>query len=294
MSTKLPVLFLSHGAGPASMLNYAGDSMFAGIDKSSPSAAFMRSLSSFIPGSIRNILVISAHWEEKQFTVGYQTNGTKLLYDYGGFPKESYAPFLTYPAPTDLQLADRVHDLLTQAGLPCVKMERGYDHGVFIPMKAAYPEANIPIVQISLKNNLNISDHIRLGEILSPLRSEGTLIVCSGQITHNLRDIGVNDNRAVDFMQWIRSNLEGATGENYGELREKFVNIEKGCPLYRWAHPREEHFTPLFVALGASRPSNDQNKESGEQGECASGGVKAIYEEVLLGSMGVQHFMFTM
>jgi aromatic ring-opening dioxygenase catalytic subunit (LigB family) len=103
-----------------------------------------------------------------------------------GFPATTYAPHLTYPAPTDLKLADRVAELLTSNGETCKKENRGFDHGVFIPLKLAVPDANIPIVQLSLHSSLDFERHVKLGEMLSPLRDEGVLIVCSGQTTHNL------------------------------------------------------------------------------------------------------------
>ena len=103
-----------------------------------------------------------------------------------GFPSYTYAPHLTYPAPTDLPLADRVVELISSAGETCRRANRGFDHGTFIPLKLALPEANIPIVQLSLQKSLNFEKHLRLGELLAPLREEGVLIIGSGQTTHNL------------------------------------------------------------------------------------------------------------
>lgn len=183
---RLPVMFLSHGGGPAHLLDFTG-SAFAPIDRNSKSADFMRSLSQVVnehaseENPVQCILVVSGHWEEPNFTVDYQIKSTKLVYDYYGFPEESYAPQLTYPVKTNLKVANKVVSLLQKANIPVEKADRGFDHGVFIPLKVAYPDANIPVVQLSLKSNLNVADHIRLGEVLQPLRDQGVLIIGSGQ-----------------------------------------------------------------------------------------------------------------
>jgi len=258
-------------------------SRFESIDKNSPSANFLRSLRKAIKpytaSQIKCILVISAHWEESVFTVDYQEGKTKLIYDYYGFPTDTYAPHLTYPVPTDLNVANRVAALIREAGLPVEKQSRGFDHGTFIPLKVAFPEADIPVVQLSLKNNLSVAEHIRLGELLRPLRHEGVLIVGSGQMTHNLGAIGNSDRRASVFVQWVKEFLTTTSSDNYDAKKREYENIRNLAPHYAFNHPRDEHFTPLAVAFGAGFGESDA-------------AVKPLYEEMTLGSMAVDHYIF--
>jgi aromatic ring-opening dioxygenase catalytic subunit (LigB family) len=256
----LPVLFVSHGGGPAHLLDFTG-SPFQAVDKNSASASFLRNLSNIVEeynrarAKIQCILVVSAHWEEPEFTVEYQ-NGrtTKLLYDYYGFSDEAYAPHLTYNVKTHIPMADKVIDLLKSQNIPCHIGEHGYDHGVFMPLKMAYPQAQIPIVQVSLKEGLNMGEHIRLGELLRPLRAQGVLIIGSGQITHNLRELRsniTNEKKAKEFTEWICNLLENTSSENYERSKLIFTRIGDNAPHFYWAHPRPEHFLPLAVCFGA-------------------------------------------
>jgi len=137
------------------------------------------------------IVVISAHWEETNPTVVAAAD-PGLLYDYYGFPDYTYAPHLTYPVKGDPALAARIMSLLEGAGLhPGSTTKRGFDHGVFIPLKLIFPQADIPVVQVSLMNSLDPARHVELGRALAPLRREGVLIVSSGSLTHNMR-VGVS------------------------------------------------------------------------------------------------------
>jgi len=295
----LPTLYVSHGGGPAHALDMTR-SRFKDIDKNSKSAAFMRSLSSIVeryanPNPITCILVVTAHWEESVFTVDYQTGKTKLVYDYGGFPAESYAPHLIYPVKTDLKVANRVYDLLKAANLPCEKEDRGFDHGTFMPLKIAYPDANIPVVQLSLKSSLDIADHIRLGEILRPLRKEGVLIIGSGQITHNLGALGdpygKPDKRSIEFTEWINTFLTGVTAENYEESKRTLIAADRNIPHFRFSHPRTEHFVPLVVAFAAGfNPEASSSTESAET--CAPFRSVRLFDEVVLGSMAIDSYIF--
>ena len=153
---RLPTLFLSHGGGPAFFMDSKTSGPFAAMGKGSPACQFYASLGQMIPDEqIRAILVISAHWEEAEFTVTYHDGPQPppLTYDYYGFPTDMYAPHMVYPARTDLKVADRVIELLTAASIPCRKdHKRGFDHGVFIPLKASFEDARFPVVQLSLKS----------------------------------------------------------------------------------------------------------------------------------------------
>lgn len=259
---RLPTLYLSHGGGPMHALDNTGR-MFSAIDKNSKSADFLRSLPQRIAeyspiSAIKAIVIISGHWEESEFTVGYQSSGTSLIYDYYGFDREAYAPYLTYPVPTDLAVADRVFGLLQQAGIPARKMNRGFDHGTFMPLLLAFPEAKIPVVQVSMKAGLDPTEHFRLGEILQPLREEGILIIGSGSLTHNrqLFDIsGKKDRRAAKFTESIYQELTSIhTQEDYEALIRALsssVEANKKFPYLSLMHPTMDHFTPLLVAVGA-------------------------------------------
>src|SRR5689334_8631112 len=151
-------------------------------------AGYLRSVRDVPPVAPRALLVVSAHWEEPVPTVMTSAHPA-MLYDYYGFPPESYQ--LTWPAPGDPALAGRVRELLGNAGFATAEdTERGFDHGTFVPLKVTYPEAEIPCVQLSLRRGLDPAEHIAMGRALAPLRDEGVLIVGSGMSYHNLRVFG--------------------------------------------------------------------------------------------------------
>lgn len=299
-----PVLFLSHGGGPAAFLDFKG-TPFHDIDQSSRSASFLRGLKEKIGQDFTRILVISAHWEEREFTVDYQVGAPKLFYDYYGFPEESYAPHLTYPVKSDSQLAQHVHELLTSSGIKSVLKPRkeGLDHGVFIPLKLAFPEASIPVVQLSLNANLDIATHIRLGEALAPLRREGVLIIGSGQISHNLqaaRGGGVLvdgiDVRTLEFTNYFKELLESTTADNYAQRREQLIASPSLAPHFAFQHPRTEHFIPLAVAFGAAKPPNTRSSDGNTADSSLSCGnlvVQRMFHDVGMGTMAVDSYMFS-
>jgi aromatic ring-opening dioxygenase catalytic subunit (LigB family) len=193
--------------------------------------------------------VISAHWEEQEVTIMSQEH-PQLLFDYFGFPKHTYE--LTYPAPSSPSLAREIQELLTQKGIISkIDSKRGYDHGVFVPFKLIYPEAQIPIVQVSLKRSLNPQDHLELGKALAPLRDEGVLIVGSGMSYHNLREFfgGNSVGRVSDeFDAWLTESVTA----NDPDFRNERLLSWKEAPSAKLAHPREEHLIPLLVVAGAA------------------------------------------
>jgi aromatic ring-opening dioxygenase catalytic subunit (LigB family) len=193
------------------------------------------------------MVVISGHWEEPEFSL---TGAARppLIYDYSGFPPHTYQ--LTYPAPGSPELAERVGVLLREAGIPArTDATRGFDHGVFIPFKVVYPEAQIPIVQLSLHAGLDPAVHLAAGRALQPLREEGILIAGSGMSYHNMR--GFFSGRALpgsdQFDAWLS---EAVTAEPH--LRDAQLQKWQSAPSAREAHPREEHLIPLMVAAGAA------------------------------------------
>ena len=179
--TRQPTLFIPHGGGPCFFMDpppndpHAWDAM----------AAYLRGIAASLPAKPRAILVISAHWETPRPTVMTAAH-PPMLFDYYGFPEHTYK--LEYPAPGSPELASRVRALLADAGIASDADDaRGYDHGVFVPFLLMFPDADIPIVQLSLRGDLDPAAHIAIGRALAPLRDEGVLIVGSGMSYHNLR-----------------------------------------------------------------------------------------------------------
>ena len=175
MNNHTDVLFISHGGGPLPLL---GD----------PDHAEMVETLTQIAGDLRKpsaILVISAHWEEREPTITVGAS-PELIYDYSGFPRETYE--IKYPCPGEPALANRVHSVLEQAGIASrLDDQRGFDHGVFVPLKLMYPEANIPCVQLSLVNSLDAATHLAIGRALQALDYENLLVIGSGFSFHNMR-----------------------------------------------------------------------------------------------------------
>lgn len=208
---------------------------------------FLKSVAGDAGARPKAILLVSAHWEEDAFTVG--TNpAPELIFDYHGFPKHTYE--LTYPAPGAPELARKVVSLLKAAGIEAREdAERGYDHGVFIPLKVMYPDADIPIVTLSLKTGLDPAEHIAAGRALESLRSEGVMIVGSGMSYHNLRKFfgGTNGQDAEAFDEWLQ-DAANASSEKRAGLLSDWAN----APAARSCHPREEHLLPLMVVAGAA------------------------------------------
>lgn len=232
--------------------------------------AWLRKLGTTLPAKPKAMLVISAHWEEPDVTVNTASN-PPLLYDYYGFPSETYR--IEYAAPGHPNLAKQVQELLKTSGIGSRSdSERGFDHGVFVPLKLVYPDADIPIVQVSLKNGLNPTTHLAIGKALAPLRSEGVLIVGSGMSYHNLRrfnDSGASDSIAFD--DWLN---EAVCTVDPLERNKRLITWDS-APAARSAHPREEHLIPLMVAAGAA--------------ETDAG--KRIYSERVMG-MAISGFQF--
>jgi aromatic ring-opening dioxygenase catalytic subunit (LigB family) len=196
----------------------------------------------------RAVLVITAHWEATSFTV--QGNPKPpMIYDYGGFPPETYQ--IQYPAPGDPTVADRVIELLRDAGLPHDRDDaRGFDHGTFVPMYVMYPEASVPIVQMSILGSFDPELHLAAGRALAPLRDEGVLIVASGLPSfHDLSSMGAaGEEPSRLFDQWLTETMVELDGED----RSARLTDWTSGPMARAAHPREDHLIPLLVAVGAA------------------------------------------
>lgn len=248
----IPPLFVSHGGGPAFFLK-GSSGMMNDMGAGSKVVNDYKQMSKLLPKP-KAILVISAHWEESTLEITTNPKPT-LLYDYYGFPKESYA--IKYEVPHSSELVERVHELLDIAKIPLRdNPNRGLDHGTFIPLKLIYPETEkIPVVQLSLSSTLDPAYHIRLGRALSPLANEGYLIFASGMITHNMSlffaPYSSKNQAAVDsFVEWTQDTL---TNPELSEAtREQRLSAWTSAPNARYIHPREEHWIPIMVAYGAA------------------------------------------
>jgi aromatic ring-opening dioxygenase catalytic subunit (LigB family) len=242
----LPTLFIPHGGGPCFFMEPMPGTPPGLWDSM---AAYLRGIPATLAQRPRALLVISGHWECEQATV--LSAGThSLLYDYYGFPEHTYG--LTYPAHGSPELADRVRDLLASAGIATdEEHERGLDHGVFIPLKLIYPEADIPVVQLSLLHSLDPAQHLAIGHALAPLRDEGVLIVGSGMSYHNLGEMFAPDAAANAASQRFDAWLGNAVTAPAGE-RERLLTDWRQAPDARVCHPRSEHLLPLLVAAGAA------------------------------------------
>jgi aromatic ring-opening dioxygenase catalytic subunit (LigB family) len=237
----LPTLFIPHGAGPCFFMDWTRGP----ADTWDKTAAWLKGLISELPERPKAILVVSGHWEEPVFTVG-SSEKPPMLFDYYGFPEETYR--LRFDAPGSPGLAKRVRELLGRAGFPTAEdPARGYDHGVFVPLKLVTPEADIPVVQLSLRDDLDPAAHLAAGRALAPLRDEGVLIVGSGMSWHNMRGFSpAFTGKSEAFDAWLGDAMADPA------RRDEAIRHWRNGPYAREAHPREEHLAPLFVAAGAA------------------------------------------
>ncbi len=212
-------------------------------------AAYLRGLDRSLGARPRAVLVISGHWETEHPIVNTGTQ-PPLLFDYYGFPAHTYA--LRYPVHGSPAVAARVRELLAAAGIASGEDDkRGLDHGVFVPFKLIYPDADVPIVQMSLNRNLDAATHLQLGRALMPLREEGVLIVGSGMSYHNLHDFYSSAPSVVAAAEQFDSWLNEAVTEPDRSAREARLSAWLSAPGARYCHPRPEHLIPLMVAAGA-------------------------------------------
>ncbi len=234
MSPRHPVLFVSHGA-PDVLL------------KPGASVALWQRLGAELPRP-RAILVISAHWAAREPTVSTAAS-PDTIHDFGGFPDALYA--MEYPAPGAPALAARVRELLAAAALPCAETpDRGLDHGAWIPLKAMYPQADIPVVQLALQPSAGTDWHRRIGAALRHLRDEGVLILASGAVTHNFGWLTWGENsKPVEAAQAFATWLGEALAR---DDRPALLDYRRQSAHGAAAHPSEEHLLPLFSALGAA------------------------------------------
>jgi aromatic ring-opening dioxygenase catalytic subunit (LigB family) len=239
---RLPTLFIPHGGGPCFFMDPPPDDphMWDGLAK------YLRGIDGSLGVRPKAVLVISGHWEMPQPTVNV-ADKPKLLFDYYGFPDHTYR--LKYPVAGAPELEPQVRDLLANAGFELgVESKRGLDHGVFVPFLLIYPNADVPIMQLSLQQSLDAAVHIALGRELAPLRDRGVLIVGSGMSYHNLAAMfsGGGAEGAAAFDAWLGEAVRDPRTRD-----EKLISW-RSAPGGRESHPRAEHLMPLMVAAGAA------------------------------------------
>lgn len=247
---RMPVLFVPHGAGPCFFMDWQPADTWNAL------GAFLRGVSETLPARPKAIVLVSAHWLDDRFAVTGHGH-PELVYDYYGFPPHTYE--LAYPAPGQPALAERTRELLSAAGLPAgVDPQRGFDHGMFIPLKLMFPAADIPVIQLSLQRHLDPQAHLQAGRALAALREEGVLIVASGMSFHNMRGYGDERFSALssEFDDWLTAAVESAPAE-----RDRLLAQWTSAPHARLCHPEggEEHLLPLMVAAGAAGDSLGRN-----------------------------------
>jgi 4,5-DOPA dioxygenase extradiol len=240
------IVYFSHGGGPLPIL---GDASHKSM------VEFMRQL----PSRLRKpdaILVISAHWEENTATL-LSAPDPPMFYDYYGFPDKAYE--ITYPAPGNPELANRIAGLMLKNNISArLDPQRGFDHGLFIPLKLMYPQADIPSLQLSLLRGLDPTAHIALGKAMRELMVENILVIGSGFSFHNMsafswQGINTQDPANDAFQNWL---IEICTGPISQSEREQLLIEWQKAPSARYCHPREEHLLPLHVCLGmADKPA---------------------------------------
>jgi 4,5-DOPA dioxygenase extradiol len=236
MMTSLPTLFVSHGSPMLAL-------------QDSPARRFLQDLGKSLPRP-RAIIVVSAHWESQGGPAVSLANEMETIHDFGGFPAALFA--IQYPAFGSPETAQQVAQLLEDAGYPVKRsQQRGLDHGAWVPMMLMYPEADIPVFQVSVLRGATAAEHERLGRAMESLRHQDVLVIGSGSLTHNLYEFRGQDIDSPvpawvsDFGTWMKDALvEGK--------RDALLDYRKQAPHAAKNHPTEEHLMPLFVAMGAS------------------------------------------
>ena len=263
----LPAFYISHGGGPWPWMKGPRYDAHRKLESA------LQQLPRLVGATPKAVLMISAHWEEADFTVMSHPS-PPMIYDYSGFPENTYQ--IRYAAPGAPKLAEQVHGLLQSAGIAArLDPARGFDHGAFVPMAVMYPDAGMPVMQLSLKRGLNPQDHLAAGRALASLRNEGVLVIGSGSSYHNLRMLGPESKEpSAAFDDWLQRTLE----QSDFEKRTGALASWEAAPSARVAHPREEHLLPLMVAVGAAE---------------RDAATRIYHENTFFGSGSVSSFMFS-
>jgi aromatic ring-opening dioxygenase catalytic subunit (LigB family) len=267
MTTRtLPTYFISHGGGPwpwmKGQMNGAYDKLEASL----------KDMPRQIGATPKAALVISGHWEAPDFTI-MSTPNPPMIYDYSGFPEHTYR--IKYAARGSPKTAERVKELMEGAGIVAqLDTKRGFDHGTFAPVAVIYPDADVPVLQLSLRHGYDPQDHIAVGRALAPLRDEGVLILGSGLSYHNLREFGPRAREpSAAFDRWLQETLVAVSP---ADRVARLVEWD-AAPAARSAHPQEDHLLPLMVVVGAA--GDDK-------------AVCVYHEDNFFGGIAVSSFMF--
>ena len=240
-SPRFPVLFISHGGGPWPFVDGLRQ-MYAHTEQE------LRRLPERLPARPKAILVISGHWEAPKFSLATNAH-PPMEYDYSGFPAHTYQ--IRYPASGQPELAQYARNLLASGRIEsALDDQRGFDHGVFVPLGLMYPNADVPIVMASVQSNYDPAQHLAMGRALTSLREEGVLIVGSGLNYHNMRGFGRDESNAVatEFTHYLNQAVANADAK----VRWDMLRHWERAPSARLAHPREDHLMPLLIAAGAA------------------------------------------
>jgi aromatic ring-opening dioxygenase catalytic subunit (LigB family) len=240
---RLPTYFLSHGGGPWPWLKAERGSMYDQLEAS------LHEVRRELGQAPRAVLMVSGHWEAAgRFLLSAATR-PPMEYDYSGFPEHTYR--IRYDAPGAPALAETVRAMLERGGVASgLDLLRGLDHGTFTVMHTMYPDAEMPLVQLSLRADYDPAEHVKVGELIAPLRDEGVLIVGSGFSYHDTRGMrsGAGAEASAAFDGWLNDTLIKSSPE---ERRRRLLRWS-AAPAARAAHPREDHLIPLMVAVGAA------------------------------------------
>ncbi|KLE34976.1 DODA-type extradiol aromatic ring-opening family dioxygenase [Aurantiacibacter luteus] len=236
----LPTYYLSHGGGPWPWMPQAAPT-YAVL------GASLKALRRELDEAPRAVLVVTAHWETEDFAFS-AAESPGMIYDYSGFPPETYE--IVYPAPGLPALAEQAAGLLRGGGMAAsTDARRGFDHGTFSLMQAIWPAAQLPVVQMSIRRDYDPALHLAAGRLLAPLRDAGVAIIGSGLSFHNLRAMGTQGRQAsAAFDGWLQRSLIG----KQGPARDEALLHWEQAPAARLVHPREDHLMPLHVAVGAA------------------------------------------
>ena len=249
-AARQPAIFIPHGGGPCFWMEFPPPFGAHAWDRLRD---YLAGLVASLPERPKAFLVVTAHWEAAQPTVSLNPK-PGMLYDYYGFPEHTYK--LVYPAPGAPELGAEVRRLIEAAGLPVAADDtRGFDHGVFVPFLIVDPKAEIPVVMLSLRKDLDPAFHIKLGRALAPLRDQDVAIVGSGMSYHDLRHFfDGSEGASATFDAWLDETIRAPRDE-----REARLAAWAKAPAARACHPREEHLLPLMVVAGAAGDSEGRH-----------------------------------
>ena len=232
---RQPAIYIAHGGGPWPYMEQAGgqhDSL----------RTHLEALPASLPRQPDAVVIVTAHWEAPEFTVS-SASQPSMIYDYGGFPAHTYE--VVYAAAGAPDIARRIIELGAEHGIAVADSDRGFDHGVFVPLVVSWPAADVPVVSVSLRNGLDPAEHIAFGAALETLRDDNIVVIGSGLSVHDL-SFRITSAQSAEFDAWIEDTMHLPADE-----RAAGIARWADAPNGRAAHPREEHLLPLMTVIGA-------------------------------------------